>query len=71
MASISSLTLTIEIMEFTEVHTQVGYVSQNYPFIGENLKWRREWWHLCVQLDKWFEAPVSSVVVCGSVFVEL
>ena len=31
MACISSLTLTIEIMELTEVHVQVRYMSQNYP----------------------------------------
>ena len=38
-ACISSLTLTVEIMEFPEVRAQVGYVGQDYPFIGENLKW--------------------------------
>ena len=43
MACVSSLTLTIEIMEFAEVRTQVGYVRQDYPFISENLEQSGEW----------------------------
>ena len=39
-ACISSLTLTVEITEFAEVHMQIGDMSQNYPFISKNLKWR-------------------------------
>ena len=38
-ACIGSLTLTVEVTEFAEVRAQVGYVGQDYPFIGENLEW--------------------------------
>ena len=42
-ACVGSLTLTIEITEFAEVHVQVGYVRQDYPFISENLERSGEW----------------------------
>ena len=45
-ACVSSLTLTVEVTEFAEVHTQIGYVGQDYPFISENLKQSRKQWDL-------------------------
>ena len=68
---VSSLTLTIEITKFAEVCMQIRYVSQDYPFVSKNLKWKREQQCLHVQIEKWFKVSIGSMVICCGVFVEL